>query len=451
MQSKSRCLIAVALLAAFFLLLVPSVSAAGAQQPDVTEASAVYFYHLESKRVMCEKNAETVLPAGSTVKILAGLIACERLSLQLGEEITVTQEMLQGAKGYQYGNLLNRTYTVQDLLYLAICGSYNNAYVALAYLIGGGSVDAFVEQMNQKAKALGAQNTTVGEPCGVEDISYTTAKDLFCISLAATENPLYMQISSSAAYDLSSGARISNRNALISKSEGTKYYNALCKGLSAGESEKGQTSLATLAQNGNDRYLCIVLGAPKVEIDQTHAEVYSYIVANRLIQWGYDNYRYLEILTPETEICALPVTVSDLTETVSIVPDRAFSAYLPADAQVGREVTYSVRLMYEELEAPVRAGTHVGYVAIVYNGEILGTVGLYTAQDAERSPFVSRLLRIRSLTQNRAVVAGVIFFAVTVLAWIVTEVLVKRRRRHKWDKYFSEKIDLPETILRRKK
>ncbi len=417
--------------------------------PSTSEAKAVWFSHLESGREMVTQNADEVLPAGSTVKILSGLLACERLGGQLTQSITVTKEMLEGASQYQYGRLQPGTQvTVQDLLYLAVCGSYNNAYYALAYLTGGGDMQAFVALMNQRAKELGAEQTTLGDdPTGLKDNSTTTARDLFHIAYAATQNSLYMQISSSGFYDLSSGHRISNRNALISKAERTDYYNPLCKGLSAGMTRLGGASLVTLAQKGEDRYLCVVLGADEIEIEGQASQIYSYIIANRLIKWGYENYSYVELLGTETEICTIPVKVSDLTDTVSVVPKESFSYYLPLGSE--EEISFSVRLAYKELEAPITEGTHVGYVALVYRGEILGTVPIVTAGGAERSGFVSRLMRIRTLTEDRAAMAGLIFFLVAVTAWILTEILIRRHRRHKWDKYFSEKIDLHETILNR--
>ena len=170
-----------------------------------------------------------------------------------------------------------------------------------------------------------------------------------------------------------------------------------------------------------------------------------------MIRWGYDNYRYIEVLTPETVICTMPVTVSDLADELEIRPQTSLSFYLPADAEVGVDVRFNVRLTCETLEAPVEEGTHVGYVAVIYRGEILGTAPIYTAEAVQRSGFVSGLARIKSLTEKRAVCAGLIFFAVSMLAWILTEYWIKRARRHKWDRYFSEKIDTSETFLKPKK
>lgn len=441
------CVLLLALLLPVLLLSLP-VSAEAAAFPDTSEASAVYFYHLESQRRIGAKNETERYPAGSTVKLLSGLIACERLQGQLDETVQITEEMIADSTGHRYHMEAGEIYTVEQLLYLAVCGSYNDAYDTLAYLIGGGSVQEFVNLMNQRAAELGAKSTTATDPTGIADSSFTSAEDLFRIALSAVQNPLYMQICGSEAYDMPEG-RIYNRNALVSKATEDRYYNPYCSGLTAGSTTLGQASVITLAQKGNDSYLCVVLGA-RDESDEEDGEVWSYVVANRLIDWGYDNFSYLEVLTPDTVVCTLPVTVSDLTESVNVSPDASLSLYVPVGAEVGRDITFSIRLMYEELEAPVREGMHVGYVAVVYDGEIIGTAGLYTAGTAERSSFVSQLMKIQSLTKSRKVRAGGIFFLVALVGWLLTETLVARHRRHKWDKYFSRKIDMPETLLRRR-
>ena len=418
--------------------------------PDVSKASAVYLYHLESAQCMGAKNETQSLPAGTSVRALSGLIFCERLSAQLQDVVQITDGMIDGSKGYySYGMETGEVYTVEQLLYLSICSGYNDAFYALAYMIGGGDVSAFVNQMNQRAIECGATDTHITDPSGIMDSSITTAADLFAIARIAIENPLYMEISSAALYYLPNTSKpIYNRNALISKAQDNgKYYNSKCRGLSA---DGSGGAVITLSENGNDRYLCIVLGGAEIENGAT-VEKYGYILANRMIRWGYDNYRYIEVLNSETVICTMPVKVSDLADEVEIRPQESLSFYLPADAEVGEDVRFNIRLLYESLEAPVEAGMHVGYVAVIYRGEILGTAPIYTAEAAQRSGFVSGLARIKSLTENRAACAGLIFFAISMFAWILTEYWIKRARRHKWDRYFSEKIDASETFLKPRK
>lgn len=433
-----------------FLLAFLSVPVLAESEPfpDTSRASAVLFYHLESDRLIGEQNADIRLPAGSTVKILSGLLFCERLGAQLGDEIEITAEMIRNSSGRRFRMQAGEIYTVEQLLYLAVCGSYNDAFDVLAYVIGGGDVRTFVSAMSERATELGLENTVIADHTGLSDSSFTTARDLFTLARVAVENSFYMTLCSAEIYDLPV-KRIYNANALLSTAEETRYYNTLCRGLSAGSTTLGGYSLVTVAQKGNERYLCVVLGASKGE--GTNGEIYSYEIANRLIDWGFSNFANVEVLSPDVTLCTIPITVSDMTESLEVRPRESLQIFLPKDAEIGRDVTYSIRLMYDSLEAPVAEGVHVGYVAVIYRGETVGTVNLYTVGTAQRSGLISRLLKIRSVTENRAILSGMIFFVLAMSAWLVTETLVRRYKRNKWKKYFSEKIDLPETLMKRKK
>lgn len=424
--------------------LVPA-SAAEPELPSLAETNAVWFYHLEEQSLICSKNDDTQIPAGSTVKVLAGLIACETLKDRGSEFVNVTEEMISAASGYRLKLKAGDVLTVEQLLYAAVCGSYNDAFDVLAHLIGGNR-EEFVKKMNQRAKELGAVHTLCTDPSGIDDGSLTTVSDVASIALAAYQNELFMKISSTARYPLNTSAQlavsiISNRNALIYSDSTTQYYNAKCKGMSAGSTARGGNCVVTVASNGRESYLCVVMGASDAENVN-----YGYAVTNRLINWVYQTYSYTDVITAETVLCTIPVTVSDMTSEVEVKTHETLSCYLPKDLEIGVDITYSIRLMYSSLEAPVLEGTFVGYVAVLWNDQTLGTIPLYTAGAAERSGFVSALMNIRALTESRVFCAGAIFFAVTLVAWIVTEYVIILRKRHKWDKYFSEKMNPPLSI-----
>ncbi len=424
-----------------FTFLCPTASADGATEPtpSVEEAAAVYFYHPDTDSVIVEKNAESVINAGSTAKVLSGLIFCEVLGNRTADPVYITEEMTKDTLGYRLKLQTGDTLTVEQLLYASLCSSYNDAYAALAVYIAG-SVDAFVTQMNARAKELGAQSSVFTDPSGIDDSSLTSAIDLARIASAASQNDLYMRITSTARYPLQEtqyldAQTLHNRNALIASNTTTKYYNAKCRGMNAGYTDRAGSCVVTLADNGRERYLCVVMGAPERENVN-----YGYTVANRLIDWVYRTYAYMEVISPDTVICTVPVTVSDLTDHVEVRTHDSLSCYLPAGLEIGKDITYSIRLTHTSLEAPVTEGEQIGYVAILWNGKTLGTVPLYTAGVAERSSFISSLKRIQSLTEGRAFVAGAVFFAVALAAWITVECIVKRRRHRKWDKYFSMKM-----------
>ena len=436
MTKQSRILLPFLCVLLCITFSVCPASAEEASLPNMEEASAVYFYHLDSKTLVLSKNTQTVLCAGSTPKIIAGLIACEALSERLNEEVTVTSEMVATSAGYRYFIKAGDVLSVKDLLYIALCGSYNDAYDILAHIISG-SLSSFVDLMNEKAHSLGAKNTHYTDPSGISDSSVTTAEDMATIAREAYQNELYMTVVSTVKYEFGGSlklepSQIYNRNALIASNRTTLYYNSICRGMNAGYTERGKSCVITVADNGKERYLSIVMGAP--ETDDCN---YGYTVTNRLIDWVYETYTYLDVVSPDKVICKIPVTVSDFTTEIEVRTKETLPYYLPKNAEIGKEITYSVRLINTELEAPVADGQMVGYVAVLYNGTKIGTLPIYTSGTAERSSFVSNLLNLKNLTQNRVFVSGTIFFVTVLLAWIITEYVLYRRRHHKWDKYFS--------------
>jgi D-alanyl-D-alanine carboxypeptidase len=335
--------------------------------------------------------------------------------------------------------------TIENLLYAAICGSYNDAFHVLGVLIAG-STQNFINQMNDRAAACGATDTTYAvDISGYRDASVTTAEDTARIALIAAQNELYVKIASASSYR-KNGLSIDNRNALISGKETNLYYNAKCRGMSAGYTNRAGNCVVSLYESNGGHYVGVVLGGADGDDGTNHA----YALSNSLIRWVDKTYTYLEILSPDTVICTLPVTVSDLTSEIEVKARESIRYFLPADCEVGKDVIYSLRLSYTSLEAPVTEGIPVGYVAILYQGKVIGSATLYTAGSAERSSFVSSLNAMQDLIKSRRFLAGAIFFVVVTTAWLTTEALLLRRRRHRWDKYFSEKLEAPERMARKK-
>ena len=440
MQKKHALRRLTGLLAAVLCLLpLLTVAASGetAALPALDSADAVYLLHAESGRVVGRKSENSRVPAGASVKLLSGLVACERLGNSLDQTVIIREEMLvSGLRQYEKLEVGDE-YSLRDLLLLALCGSYHNAYDVIAYCVGNGETAGtagFVELLNMRAKELGATSTYIGDATGDKDNSFTTAADLSRIALAAMKNDLYLSFVGLRSGEMSNGAVIWNRNRLITDSQsGSIRYTGMC----VGKMDNAGVTLVALAKKANDSYLAVLMDVKDGNGEASENAAYS--LARSLVRWGYANYTNLEVLSPKTKVCTVPVTVSDLVDTVNVRPSESLFAYLPVGCEVGREVRLSIRLSVDELEAPVAEGTPVGFVAAVYNGQVIGTVPLETAESADRSGFMSRLLSVRNLTKSRKAKAGVAFFAVCMAVWIGGEVYLRHRTRAQWNRYYSSK------------
>ena len=408
------------------------------------EATAVYLKHLESDRIVASKSENFSLGAGSTVKIMSGLLLCEKLSARADETVTITEELYNAipkSHGRSLKLVLGEETTVGQLLWAAICGSYNDAYYVLT-TFASGSFDAFIQEMNARAASMGLMNTVFEDVTGIVDGSRTTAAEIAEVALVAYQNAYYMALCSERSFYFSSTEKsktLYNNNKLVSPDQDQKYYNKKCIGMNAGSTTRDGNCVVTVAKQNDQTYVCVVMGGK-----ESDGIEFGYRIANRMVDWVFDAYTYTQILSSGLKICTLDVTVSDSAASVDVIVKDSLYAYLPRGLEIGKDITYSIRLTETELEAPVEKGQFVGYVAVLYEGEVLGTAPLYTAGEATRSSISGGLNRVRSWLEKRAIIAGIIFFVVGVTTYIIIEYILQRKRHNRWERYFSNKVELPD-------
>lgn len=395
-------------------------------------AKTIYLYNIENKIPIVEKNCDALIYPASTVKIMMGIVAIEHLASRLDERITIKPEMLTSVVGQQCNWLTPGEYpTARDLLYHAICGGYNDAIAIIAHVISGGEA-AFVSLMNERAKTLGMTNTVYTNATGVHDPAMvTTARDVATLALAAYKVPLYMEISSAQSYEtegLSTKRDFANRNYLLSKLRSQRYYNKLCRGINAGFTVQGGECVVTVAQSGSLSYLSIVMGG-MTDIDGNNS---SYILTNKLINFAFKTFEYKEVLKKGAIITELPVEMAADNESVLVVSEGSMSFFLPKSAEVGKDITLDYTLTVDSLTAPVTEGTSVGFISVIRDGEVLGTVNLVTKFSVAKSEWLYFLEWVRGITQSRIFKASVISGIIITAAYIITRSALKasKTRRH---------------------
>ena len=424
----------------FFIVIIAAVMAlpsfAVPEIPDMSGAKAVYLYNVEQKLVMAEKDANAEMYPASTTKIMTGLVALDALSGRLGEAVTVTEDMLKGVSGNNIKLKAGEKVTVLDMLYATICGGANDAAAVLAHAVCG-STDGFVELMNKKAEELGALDTHYTNVSGIHDSTMvTTAYDTFLVAKAASENSLFVELSSESKYEmpktnLSQERNVYNKNFLISRYSETKYYNKYAKGLNSGSTAQGGYCLATCTENNGQTYICVVLGAEEID-----GNICSYTVANSLIEWAYSSYGYVEILAENRLVCEVSVDLSEDVDYVTLRPADSLTVFLPLDTDLEKDLVYSHKVTSPRLEAPVEEGQVAGFISVELDGEVLGTVDLVAMNKVERSEFLYGLKRIRDFTTSRPFVITAITFVVLLVVYIFGTAIYRskpahRRHRHR--------------------
>jgi len=205
--------------AAVVLLLLLSLPI----EADAFTAKGYALVEQTTGRLIEGQNYDMRLPMASTTKIMTGLLACE--SDRFDEVFAIPAEALR-VEGSSVGLVAGERLTLRELTYGLLLESGNDAANAIALLLAG-SIPAFAEMMNAKARELGLHNTHFTNPSGLDNpMHYTTALDLARLGAAAMKNEEFRRISSTPQmripYDgIKDGRLLINHNALLRKYSGT--------------------------------------------------------------------------------------------------------------------------------------------------------------------------------------------------------------------------------------
>lgn len=220
-------------------------------------ASAAVVINGDTGNVIYSKNSNARLPMASTTKIMTALLLCENGDLD--KEIVTTKEMVT-VEGSSMGLLEGDTVSFRSLLYGMMLASGNDAANTTAIALGG-SVENFVEMMNEKAQSLGLENTHFETPSGLDGKShYTTAYELAILARYALQNPDFAEAVSSKSATLTYGnppyrRTLTNHNRLL------KTYDDIV-GVKTGFTKKAGRCLVSAAKKDGKFVICVTLHDP---------------------------------------------------------------------------------------------------------------------------------------------------------------------------------------------
>lgn len=166
---------------------------------DMTRAEAAVLFNLSDKSVLYSKNAHEKLYPASLTKVMTALVALKNGSLD--QVLTATDAVKITESGAQLcGVKAGDTMTLDQALHILLMYSANDVANLIAENIGG-SVDGFVNMMNEEARSLGATNTNFANPHGLTDENhYTTAYDLYLIFNEAVKYEAISEIIQKTSY-----------------------------------------------------------------------------------------------------------------------------------------------------------------------------------------------------------------------------------------------------------
>ena len=293
----------------------------------------------------------------------------------LNGEVTVptdlTQEFkdIQNANGTTMGLRIGETVRRIDLLNALLITSANDAASVIAWDVGG-SLNAFIQQMNARAAELGCTSATFTCAHGLYDYgNVASAEDMAKIAAACAANETFAQVAGSTTYTLgqtnfhSEQRTISSSNPLMDASGA--YYKDSVKWVKGGFTTLAGRCAVALAQKDGHTYGLVILGSDSNE--------HLYSECDELFDWAFASFADRPLVDTQTVVTTVDLTKCRTHPEVELYAAAPVSGYGHADDKV----SYSFDLP-ESVSATVKNGQKVGNATVYLDGYEVGTVDLVT-------------------------------------------------------------------------
>jgi D-alanyl-D-alanine carboxypeptidase len=385
------------------------------QDVPAVQSSYVYLLDRTNGQVLVDIRGEEKMYPASLTKMMTEIVAIENLP-DLDQTILITAEMWSGlleANASVAGFYEGSTPTVRDLLYGCALPSGADAVNALAYTIAG-SVEGFVDLMNQKAEALGMSGTHFTNPTGLQDENhYSTARDLAILMDYCLENETFRQLIAAQTYTATTGLEMESslwKNVDTGDGEGYSLPGLL--GGKTGWTNSAGRCLASAADINGMELVLITGNAPAGG---------NFADAETLYGWLQDNYARREILTAGEDLGTYEVQDTLPAQTLSLTASESVTMDLPQDAEIEKNITVT-----EPLRAPLEQGDDVGRLTITVNGQTVVTETLKADHAVSRN-----LLAVLGRRFLEHPLLSIIGLAAAALLARIVQVQIHRARRKK--------------------
>ena len=366
-----RRLSALALSLAMTSLLFSPIPAAAAQEDNMplplSSASALLM-EKETGTILLQQNAHQKLEPASVTKVMTLLLVMEAVDsgrLSLDESVPVSAHAA-GMGGSQVYLKEGERLSVSDLIKCVAVVSGNDCAVALAERLSS-SESAFVDQMNQKAQALGMEDTHFVNCTGLPAPGHlTSAYDIALMSRQLLlHHPDIRQYTTIWTDSIRNGAfGLTNTNRLI------RFYDG-ATGLKTGFTASAQYCMSAAAQRNGMELIAVVMKAP------TTAQRFQ--DASCLLDYGFANYA---LLTPQPEGPLAPIDVL-LGQSKTVQPQLQRECRLLVEKAQADQITTRVDLA-RDVQAPVDPGQTLGEFQVYVGEQLRDTVPIVAAQGVER-------------------------------------------------------------------
>ena len=357
-----------------FLNLSMTVLAA----PEVATPSYVVM-EASTGQVICEQDADTRRSPASITKIMTLLIIFEHLKsgrIRLEDEV-ITSAYAKSMGGSQVFLEEGEAQTLDTMIKCISVASGNDASVAVAEYIAG-SEGEFVKLMNEKAEALGMQNTHFEDCCGLTDSDnhYSSARDVAIMSRELitkypevfTYTKIWMEDIEHKTAQGTTSFTLASTNKLLKQYEWTT-------GLKTGSTSKALYCLSATAKKDDMELIAVVMAAPDPKT--------RFQDAITLLNYGYS---VSQMYTDENKDPLPEQKIEGGIEDVLYLTYAGPFEYLDTAGSNLSEIQKEISLP-DIVQAPIAEGEAVGEAVYKLNGNRIGSVSILAAKSVDRATY----------------------------------------------------------------
>jgi D-alanyl-D-alanine carboxypeptidase (penicillin-binding protein 5/6) len=366
-------------LALIFALQISAFKVRALEETIKVEAKSALLMEPLTGKVLYEKNSHEKLPPASVTKIMTMLLTMEAVDsgkIKLTDKVTASEN----AKKMGGSTMLLDTgevRTVEELLKGIAIASGNDAAVAMAEYLGG-SEEAFVSLMNERAKSLGMNDTTfknctgLGAPCHV-----TSAYDISIMSRELLKHSTILKYSGTYMETISEGRKtpigLVNHNKLV------RFFKG-CDGLKTGFTEEAKYCISATATRDGVRMLSVIMGSPTYKVRNKDASM--------LLNYGFSKFECKKLIDKDSEIEKVSLNKQGDKYFIAKAKDD-FSIML--EKGINNKIDKKCVISIDKNRKQYKKGDIVGYCEIYTNDALVGKVPVYTDREFKKSRFFDDL------------------------------------------------------------
>lgn len=333
------------------ILFAFNISCLAAQDIAPNSKSALLM-EMSTGKILYEKNSHEQLPPASMTKVMSMLLVMEAIDdgiIKLTDEVQIS-ETASSMGGSQVFLEAGETYPVEELLKGVAIASGNDAVVALAEKVSG-SVESFVEKMNQRASELGMKDTVYKNPHGLDTEGHiTTAYDMSLVARELLKHEKILEYTSVYEYYMKkpdeSTTWLVNTNKLV------RFYDGV-DGLKTGFTSTAKYCLTATAKKNDMRLITVVMGVESSDLRSSDTV--------KLLNYGFNGYK-LNVLKEKGEILKEVKVEKGVKDKVGLTLIDDATDLLKND---NAKKIYKYEVKINSVKAPVKIGDKVGIVKIV--------------------------------------------------------------------------------------